>query len=68
MKLTRRALALLPLTSAPLLLTPLAHADTVTGLPQGDPVTERLWLLAGLALSLTAAAVVAVAALRSRRP
>ncbi|MFI1399477.1 hypothetical protein [Streptomyces sp. NPDC020681] len=32
-----------------------------------EPQAERLWLLGGLALSLTAAGVVAVAATRSRR-
>lgn len=34
--------------------------------PQRDQGAERLWLLAGLALSLTAAGVVAVAAARGR--
>ncbi|WP_329020613.1 hypothetical protein [Streptomyces sp. NBC_00690] len=35
--------------------------------PASSPATERLWLLGGLALSLTAAGVVAVAAARGRR-
>ncbi|MCM2391799.1 hypothetical protein [Streptomyces albipurpureus] len=34
--------------------------------PAGNPGTERLWLLGGLALSLTAAGVVGVVAARGR--
>ncbi|MEW2081456.1 hypothetical protein [Streptomyces sp. NPDC005283] len=44
-----------------------AVADNVAPAHRGDHDSERLWLLGGLALSLTAAGVIAVAATRGRR-
>lgn len=44
-----------------------AVADTIAPAHRGNHNSELLWLLGGLALSLTAAGVVAVAAARGRR-
>ncbi|WP_405807717.1 hypothetical protein OG729_21650 [Streptomyces sp. NBC_00210] len=44
-----------------------AVADTIAPAHRGNHNSELLWLLGGLALSLTAAGVVAVAATRGRR-
>jgi hypothetical protein len=47
---------------------PGALAAALTALPRTGHLAERLWLLGGLGLGLTAAGIVAAAALRGRRP
>ncbi|MFF3454426.1 hypothetical protein ACFYXH_08850 [Streptomyces sp. NPDC002730] len=61
------ALAVITTVLTAVVLQGQAMADTVAPANRGDHSSERLWLLGGLALSLTAAGVIAVAATRGRR-